>query len=36
VKLDKRIELFVVLDEAGEPIEHAGDPVRALDAARPD
>ena len=35
MRLDKRIELFVV-DEAGEPIEHAGDPVRALDAARPD
>jgi uncharacterized integral membrane protein (TIGR00697 family) len=26
----------VQLDEAGEPIEHPGDPVRAIDAARPD
>ena len=26
----------VELDDAGEPIEHAGDPIRAIDAARPD
>ena len=26
----------VQLDAQGEPVEHAGDPVRALDAARPD
>lgn len=26
----------VELDEEGEPIEHAGDPIRAIDVARPD